>query len=380
MEIIFAWNKDYETNIDNVDKQHYYLVQLINELALKLSEKNLNKNELDEAFTGILNYAKEHFSEEEMLMQNVNIYSDFFQEHKLSHKMFIEQTKQLYDDVGDGTNKEAVKSLLEFLISWLAFHILGIDQNMAKQIELINQGLEAKEAYDIVVQNENKQTAPLVKALSNLLNVVVKKNSELLELKRNLELKVKEKTRELAATNQTLRSIALTDVLTNLPNRRHLFEVLEVILNEAKENSLITSGLMIDLDNFKEVNDTYGHEMGDKVLREFSQTIKETIRTDDVLARLGGDEFFVLLPNTDIDGAMLLAKTLLNVTRSLNIQVGNKLDDRWKSSISIGVATILPTTITNSNDFMKKTDLAVYAAKNAGKNCIKVYNEEILTK
>ncbi|MBT0879401.1 MULTISPECIES: GGDEF domain-containing protein [unclassified Campylobacter] len=380
MEIIFAWNKDYETNIDNVDKQHYYLVQLINELALKLSEKNLNKNELDEAFNGILNYAKEHFSEEEMLMQNVNIYSDFFQEHKLSHKMFIEQTKQLYDDVGDGTNKEAVKSLLEFLISWLAFHILGIDQNMAKQIELINQGLEAKEAYEIVVQNENKQTAPLVKALSNLLNVVVKKNSELLELKRNLELKVKEKTRELAATNQTLRSIALTDVLTNLPNRRHLFEVLEVILNEAKENSLITSGLMIDLDNFKEVNDTYGHEMGDKVLREFSQTIKETIRTDDVLARLGGDEFFVLLPNTDIDGAMLLAKTLLNVTRSLNIQVGNKLDDRWKSSISIGVATILPTTITNSNDFMKKTDLAVYAAKNAGKNCIKVYNEEILTK
>ena len=380
MEIIFAWNKDYETNIDNIDKQHCYLVQLINELALKLSEKNLNKNELDEAFTGILNYAKEHFSEEEMLMQNVNIYIDFFQEHRLSHKIFIEQTNQLYDDVGDGTNKEAVKSLLEFLISWLAFHILGIDQNMAKQIELINQGLEAKEAYEMVMQNENKQTAPLVKALNNLLNVVVKKNSELLELKRNLELKVKEKTRELAATNQTLRSIALTDVLTNLPNRRHLFEVLEVILNEAKENSLITSGLMIDLDNFKEVNDTYGHEMGDKVLREFSQTIKETIRTDDVLARLGGDEFFVLLPNTDIDGAMLLAKTLLNVTRSLNIQVGNKLDDRWKSSISIGVATILPTTITNSNDFMKKTDLAVYAAKNAGKNCIKVYNEEILTK
>ena len=170
------------------------------------------------------------------------------------------------------------------------------------------------------------------------------------------------------------------DVLTNLPNRRHLFEVLEVILNEAKENSLITSGLMIDLDNFKEVNDTYGHEMGDKVLRDFSQAIKETIRTDDVFARLGGDEFFLLLPNTDKNGAMQLAKTLLNTTRNLNIQVGNKLDDRWKSSISIGVATILPTTITNSNDFMKKTDLAVYAAKNAGKNCIKVYNEEILTK
>lgn len=380
MELLFKWTKDYETKLSGIDEQHFYLVTLTNELATKISEKSLNKDDLDKAFKELIEYAGYHFNEEEALMVEKNIFKDFLNEHVKSHRMFVEQIKQLYEDIGDGTNKEAVRSLLEFLISWLAFHILGTDQNMAKQIELISLGNSPEKAYEIVVQNENKQTAPLVKALNGLVNVVVKRNSELLELKRNLELKVKEKTRELAATNQVLKSLASTDALTNLPNRRYLFEVLEEILEEAKENSLLTSGLMIDLDNFKEVNDNYGHEMGDKVLKEFSQAIKEFIRTDDVFARLGGDEFFLLLPNTSQAGAIQLANELLNLTRKLNIKVGDRLDDKWNSSISIGIATISPSLIKTANDFMKKADLAVYAAKNAGKNCIKVYNEEILTK
>lgn len=380
MELLFKWTKDYETKLSGIDEQHFYLVTLTNELATKISEKSLNKDDLDKAFKELIEYAGYHFNEEEALMVEKNIFKDFLNEHVKSHRMFVEQIKQLYEDIGDGTNKEAVRSLLEFLISWLAFHILGTDQNMAKQIELISLGNSPEKAYEIVVQNENKQTAPLVKALNGLVNVVVKRNSELLELKRNLELKVKEKTRELATTNQVLKSLASTDALTNLPNRRYLFEVLEEILEEAKENSLLTSGLMIDLDNFKEVNDNYGHEMGDKVLKEFSQAIKEFIRTDDVFARLGGDEFFLLLPNTSQAGAIQLANELLNLTRKLNIKVGDRLDDKWNSSISIGIATISPSLIKTANDFMKKADLAVYAAKNAGKNCIKVYNEEILTK
>lgn len=379
MNLLFDWTKDYETSLNEVDEQHKYLVSLTNEIAIKLSEKSLNKQELDEAFKKILDYASYHFMAEEKLMKEKNINSIFYEKHEKSHKQFVEQVQQLFLEVGDGVNKEAVRSLLEFLISWLAFHILGTDQNMAKQIDLIDKGHSPNEAYEMVEQNTNKQTEPLVKALNGLVNVVIKRNNELLELKRNLELKVMEKTRELSAANQTLRTLASTDVLTNLPNRRYLFEALEVILEEAKENLLLTSGLMIDLDNFKEVNDNYGHEMGDKVLKEFSQAIKEAIRTDDVFARLGGDEFFLLLPNTDSRGAFILASQLLELTRKLNVRVGDRLDDRWNSSISIGIATIAPSKITCANDFMKKADLAVYAAKNAGKNCIRVYNEEILT-
>lgn len=377
--LLFDWTKDYETALNEVDEQHKYLVNLTNEIAIKLSEKALTKVELDKAFKEILDYASYHFSTEESLMKEKNINNNFYLKHEKSHKEFVEQVQQLFLEIGEGINKEAVKSLLEFLISWLAFHILGTDQNMAKQIDLIDKGYSPNEAYEMVEKDTNKQTEPLVKALNGLVNVVIKRNNELLELKRNLELKVMEKTRELSAANQALRTLASTDALTNLPNRRYLFEVLEVILNEAKENLLLTSGLMIDLDNFKEVNDKYGHEMGDKVLKEFSQAIKEAIRTDDFFARLGGDEFFLLLPNTDLKGATTLANQLLELTRKLNVRVGDRLNDKWNSSISIGIATISPNKITCSNDFMKKADLAVYAAKNAGKNCIRIYNEEILT-
>ena len=377
MDLIFSWTKDYETNLSEVDEQHYYLVTVTNEIAAKISEKSLTKEELDTVFGELVEYAGYHFNTEEVLMKEKNIAREFFEDHVKNHRMFVEQVSQLYSEVGDGTNKEAIRNLLEFLISWLGFHILGQDKNMGKQIELIDQGEDPDKAYEIVIQNENKQTAPLVRALNGLVNVVVKRNAELLELKRNLELKVKEKTRELAQSNQTLKALALTDSLTNLPNRRHLFEVLDVILKEAKENMLLTSGLMVDLDYFKEVNDTYGHEMGDKVLKEFSQAMKGAVRTDDVVARLGGDEFFILLPDTDANGALTLANHLLEITKKLNVQVGKLPSDKWKSSVSIGCATIRPADITNANDFMKRADLAVYAAKNAGKCCVRAYDEKI---
>lgn len=375
MNLLFDWTKDYETSLNEVDEQHKYLVSLTNEIAIKLSEKSLNKQELDEAFKKILDYASYHFMAEEKLMKEKNINSIFYEKHEKSHKQFVEQVQQLFLEVGDGVNKEAVRSLLEFLISWLAFHILGTDQNMAKQIDLIDKGHSPNEAYEMVEQNTNTQTEPLVKALNGLVNVVVKRNAELLEIKRNLELKVKERTRELAQSNQTLKALALTDTLTGLPNRRHLFEVLDVILKEAKENTLPTSGLMIDLDNFKEVNDNFGHEMGDKVLKEFSTALKDTLRTSDLAARLGGDEFFVLLPDTNLEGAKTLAENLISVIRKLSIQVGRRSTDKWLSSVSIGIATISPSEITNANDFMRRADMAVYQAKDAGKNCIKFYNE-----
>lgn len=375
MELIFKWTKDYETKLSEVDEQHYYLVTVTNDIATKISEKALTKEELDSVFGELVEYAAYHFNTEEVLMKEKNIAKEFFEDHVKNHRMFVEQVSQLYSEVGDGTNKEAIRSLLEFLISWLGFHILGQDKNMGKQIELIDQGEDPDKAYEIVVQNESDQTAPLVKALNGLVSVVVKRNAELLEIKRNLELKVKERTRELAQSNQTLKALALTDTLTGLPNRRHLFEVLDVILKEAKENTLPTSGLMIDLDNFKEVNDNFGHEMGDKVLKEFSTALKDTLRTSDLAARLGGDEFFVLLPDTNLEGAKTLAENLISVIRKLSIQVGRRSTDKWLSSVSIGIATISPSEITNANDFMRRADMAVYQAKDAGKNCIKFYNE-----
>lgn len=132
---------------------------------------------------------------------------------------------------------------------------------------------------------------------------------------------------------------------------------------------------MIDLDNFKEVNDNFGHDMGDKVLIEFTNLIKESIRTDDIFARLGGDEFFILLPNTDSKGAFVLMQNILNKIIKMRVRVGDGENDFWKSSASMGIATIYADNIKDENTFIKMTDIAVYEAKKSGKKCIKIYKD-----
>lgn len=372
---LFTWSKDYETNLENVDTQHFYLVNLINDVIEKSSEKTLSKNELSEAFENILEYTNYHFSEEEKLMKEKNIFTNFYNEHKNNHVLFIEQVKQFYAEIGDNVNSSALQNLVEFLISWLGFHILGQDKMMAKQIELIDEGLNAQEAYFEVINTQSTQTSPLIKALNGLLSVVIKRNNELLELKRSLELKVQERTRELSESNDKLQVLALSDSLTKIANRRQLFNVMKIILQEAKNHHFITSGVMIDLDNFKEVNDKFGHDMGDKVLIEFVNLIKENIRTDDIFARLGGDEFFILLPNTDSKGAFLLMQNILNKIIKMRIKVGDSENDFWNSSASIGIASVDASKIKDENAFIKMADIAVYEAKKNGKRCIKIYKD-----
>lgn len=227
---LFNWGREYETNLENVDAQHFYLVNLINDIIAKSSEKTLSKIELNEAFEGILEYTNYHFSEEEKLMKEKKIYDDFYKEHKNNHKLFIEQVKQFYAEIGDNVSSNALQNLVEFLISWLGFHILGQDKMMAKQIELIDKGFDAQSAYYEVANSQSSQTSPLIKALNGLLNVVIKRNNELLELKRNLELKVQERTRELSESNDKLQVLALSDSLTKIANRRQLFNIMKIIL------------------------------------------------------------------------------------------------------------------------------------------------------
>ncbi|MBZ7987286.1 GGDEF domain-containing protein [Campylobacter canadensis] len=372
---LFNWGREYETNLENVDAQHFYLVNLINDIIAKSSEKTLSKIELNEAFEGILEYTNYHFSEEEKLMKEKKIYDDFYKEHKNNHKLFIEQVKQFYAEIGDNVSSNALQNLVEFLISWLGFHILGQDKMMAKQIELIDKGFDAQSAYYEVANSQSSQTSPLIKALNGLLNVVIKRNNELLELKRNLELKVQERTRELSESNDKLQVLALSDSLTKIANRRQLFNIMKIILKEAQTHNFVTSGVMIDLDNFKEVNDNFGHDMGDKVLIEFTNLIKESIRTDDIFARLGGDEFFILLPNTDSKGAFVLMQNILNKIIKMRVRVGDGENDFWKSSASMGIATIYADNIKDENTFIKMTDIAVYEAKKSGKKCIKIYKD-----
>ncbi len=157
--------------------------------------------------------------------------------------------------------------------------------------------------------------------------------------------------------------MSTTDTLTGLYNRRFMTESLTNIKNLVDRYSSTFSVVMIDIDRFKSINDTYGHETGDKVLIEVAKVLRETIRTADVVARWGGEEFLILLPNTNLQGATIVAEKIREQVLSLNITPTPSI------SISAGVAQY--TVGEKIKDLIARADLALYEAKTSGRNCVK---------
>lgn len=367
---LFVWNKDFETNIPLVDEEHVHLVELINELILKISNQEaLEIADISSVFNKLFDYAKYHFDDEESIMIESKLYPDFIREHAYNHKMFLQEVETLYNEFLDSKDyKKNLKDMIDFLINWLAFHILGQDKKMAKQIELMNQGYSAKQAFEMVDQiHESNETQPLVNALNNMLNTLSRRNKELLSLKKNLEQKVEERTTELMEANRHLEYLSTTDQLTELKNRRYAMDALNMLWHSTCKFTDSIAVLMIDLDHFKEVNDNYGHDCGDIVLKTVAVTLKDSVRNDDIVCRLGGDEFLIICPHTFLQGAIKVANNILKEIKKLNVSIDGGF---WSGSASIGVASSDPK-MQGVEDLIKRADDQVYKAKEAGKNCVK---------
>jgi diguanylate cyclase (GGDEF)-like protein len=165
-------------------------------------------------------------------------------------------------------------------------------------------------------------------------------------------------SRELDKKNLQLQHLALHDTLTGLPNRTLLNDRIERILFDAKRYQQSFALFLIDLDRFKEINDTLGHQFGDKLLKVVSVRLKESVRLNDSIARLGGDEFAVLLPHTDYKGAELCANRIL-YAMSKPFVIDNITTE---SKASIGIS-IFPEHAQEADDLMKYADIAMYQAK-----------------
>ncbi|UOY03024.1 putative bifunctional diguanylate cyclase/phosphodiesterase [Blastococcus sp. PRF04-17] len=171
--------------------------------------------------------------------------------------------------------------------------------------------------------------------------------------------------REVRAFNE-VREQALTDELTGLPNRRALFAQTTAVLEGASAQRP-AAFLLLDLDGFKEVNDSLGHHAGDHLLRQVGPRLRPALRTGDVLARLGGDEFAVLLPEAGLDEAEALAERL----RQLLLQPFTVEGIRLHVGVSIGVASA-PVPAATVEELLRCADVAMYAAK-AGRSGVHVY-------
>nr|WP_167381802.1 GGDEF domain-containing protein [Novosphingobium panipatense] len=163
------------------------------------------------------------------------------------------------------------------------------------------------------------------------------------------------------ALREKLRTQSLRDPLTGLYNRRYMEDALERYINLAQRTGTPISVLMIDLDNFKRLNDDHGHAKGDAVLRDVAGQLVGTLRPSDVIARYGGEELLVIMPKCSLGDAAAKAELLRQRIEALSAAHGAQV------SASFGIATV-PETATGAGDVVTMADSALYAAKQSGKN------------
>lgn len=175
--------------------------------------------------------------------------------------------------------------------------------------------------------------------------------------------KLREMTQTLSARSDSLEYAALTDGLTGMKNRRYFDDALNEYLDEFKRIDKPVGLMVLDLDHFKLVNDTHGHDVGDEVLRRVSQCLKDFTRYHDVAARVGGEEFAVVAPNMDLDLLKKLAERIRKAVADLSIQKGNV---HLKVTSSFGLAVWDGRE--SGEAFYKRADKMLYTAKKQGRN------------
>lgn len=169
---------------------------------------------------------------------------------------------------------------------------------------------------------------------------------------------------ELEQVNTELDRLSKTDNLTKLLNRGAWESLLNSEFERFQRYGNPCSLIMLDIDNFKRVNDQYGHQVGDDVIRHLADTMRDCLRNTDHLGRYGGEEFAIILPETDLEGAHVIAERLRHAIEKASVSSHNT---RLSYSISLGVATLRPHII-NSQHWLRHADEALYAAKHGGRN------------
>ncbi|MGB5947502.1 GGDEF domain-containing protein [Paenisporosarcina sp.] len=235
----------------------------------------------------------------------------------------------------------------------------------SEQIPVLMNTVERNEQYECVfvqMKVRDEYENELLLAKRNAERILHDTDEAYMKLQ-GLMKEVEGKQQELLELNTQLKELATTDPLTGLKNRRCLQEKIMENIELSKKEHCSFSLLLIDIDFFKRVNDTYGHPIGDAVLQELAMKLQVETRTQDLVARMGGEEFMIVLPNTNKEHARVIAERI-----RLNIDHGS-----WKHAritVSIGVTTYEHDD--NLSKLFSKADDALYRSKNGGRNCVSV--------
>lgn len=283
------------------------------------------------------------------------------------HLAYIIYLGSLVGDIFYFGNKD--NSIRKFMEN--CHNILGISNDDSDELlqNIHPQLVEIASHFDIAIGSGNTYEEILCKLNEEIAAITIANESFKSHLTRAFK-----RERELAAklddANRKLQVLASKDSLTGLYNREFLGKMLEKEWQRCVRNNNILSMIMIDIDDFKQVNDNYGHKAGDVVLMKLTQSLSNNIRKTDFLARYGGEEFALVLPQTTLENACKVAGLLLEVVRNLEIPL---VDKKLGLTISCGISTTYPKTFDDTpDDLIQRADEALYAAKRSGKNQIAV--------
>ena len=256
----------------------------------------------------------------------------------------------------------ALGFILSLLLLLLTYKLAN---KFSRPIELLADSAHAvekgQEDIQFEAQTSIREIQGLSQSLQSMTDTLLTQKHQLQDANATLEQKVAERTHELQVANVELAHIARYDALTGLHNRRAFNDYLSYLFTQMSRTQQTYAVLLMDIDFFKKVNDTFGHETGDQVLQRVAEILPTALRITDFVARLGGEEFIALLPVTSLDGAAVLAEKIRSTIEQEQIIVNHAI------SLSIGVS-VVQLDDTDMNDAIRRADKNLYMAKQQGRN------------
>ncbi|MBS3848222.1 GGDEF domain-containing protein [Devosia sp. BSSL-BM10] len=290
---------------------------------------------------------------------------------------------EMFRNGGSPTEGLAEALYNEFLKSNVNDRMTAVSKRMHDRIEAVHDAIDSAmttaNAYSGSLQSaggdlEREISAAAIKALSAKL---LAETRMMQETNRSLEQKLQDSRDDIAALQRDLDDVrreSMLDPLTKIANRKSFDEGLDTAIAEASSSKEPLSLMLVDIDHFKNFNDTYGHQTGDQVLRLVAMTLKSNIRGKDLAARYGGEEFVAVLPFTDIEGAITTAENIRRAIQAKELLKRSTNEKLGRITASFGVATFRRSDTAAS--LIERADRCLYAAKHAGRN--RVINEQEL--
>ena len=249
--------------------------------------------------------------------------------------------------------------LLGILVAyWLASHFSSPIEQLAAIARKVAQG---DQQLSFKVASSLKEVRHLSKALRSMTTTLAQRQHALENANTTLENKVALRTADLERANAALIELSNKDALSGIANRRIADEQLKILFNRLQRGGQVYAVLLLDIDHFKRINDNFGHNVGDQVIKRLANLLQSEVRDSDLVARYGGEEFVVLLPNTQLAGAEIIANKLCKLIAQ------ETMPNVGKVTASFGVA-VATNQHTDAEMVVRLADKAMYQAKHLGRN------------